>query len=62
MNCQIENLVSALKHGEMGMKELLSQIENLNVSQMSSPGMIILPEEEVSRSSHESARQIDEEV
>ncbi len=32
----IESLVSALKHGEMGMKELLSQIENLNVSQISS--------------------------
>ena len=62
MNCQIENLVSALKHGEMGMKELLSQIENLNVSQMSSPGMMILPEVEVSRSSHESPRQLDEEV
>ncbi len=62
MNCQIENLVSALKHGEMGMKELLSQIENLNVSQISSPGMMILPEEEVSRCSHESARQLDEEV
>lgn len=53
MNSQIESLVSALKHGEMGMKDLLSQIENLNVSQMSSPGMV-LPEE-ISRRLRESS-------
>lgn len=36
---QIESLVSALKHGEMSMKDLLSQIENLNVSRLTSNDM-----------------------
>lgn len=58
MNSQIESLVSALKHGEMGMKDLLSQIENLNVSQISSPGMI-LPINDDSRRSRENMSQED---
>jgi hypothetical protein len=32
MNSQIENLVSALKMGEMSMKELLTQMEGMSIS------------------------------
>ena len=36
MSSNLENYFNALKNGEMTMKQLLAQVEGLNVSKMSS--------------------------